>query len=121
MSLTSVATTKCHDVHQLHLIKTLRKTKTSVSKPTAQLVNGGEAYHPGGYHHVHLGDTVNERYRIIRKFGWGQFSTVWLAFLIVGILSITLRYSAIFPSSQTFRHHTIALHVCVECLKSPNL
>ncbi|KAF4339008.1 CMGC SRPK kinase [Fusarium beomiforme] len=39
----------------------------------------GEAYHPGGYHPVHLGDVINERYRIIRKVGWGQFSTVWLA------------------------------------------
>ncbi|KAF5568046.1 CMGC SRPK kinase [Fusarium phyllophilum] len=39
----------------------------------------GEAYHPGGYHPVHLGDVIQERYRIIRKLGWGQFSTVWLA------------------------------------------
>ncbi|KAF5009194.1 hypothetical protein FDECE_4559 [Fusarium decemcellulare] len=39
----------------------------------------GEAYHPGGYHPVHLGDVVQNRYRIIRKLGWGQFSTVWLA------------------------------------------
>ncbi|SCN84092.1 SKY1-Protein serine kinase [Fusarium fujikuroi] len=39
----------------------------------------GEAYHPGGYHPVHLGDVIQERYRIIRKVGWGQFSTVWLA------------------------------------------
>ncbi|PNP79326.1 hypothetical protein FNYG_07402 [Fusarium nygamai] len=39
----------------------------------------GEAYHPGGYHPVHLGDVIQERYRVIRKLGWGQFSTVWLA------------------------------------------
>ncbi|KAF5027023.1 hypothetical protein F66182_899 [Fusarium sp. NRRL 66182] len=39
----------------------------------------GEAYHPGGYHPVHLGDIIQHRYRIIRKLGWGQFSTVWLA------------------------------------------
>lgn len=40
MSLTSVVTKKCHHIHQLHLIETLRKTNTSVSKPTAQLVDG---------------------------------------------------------------------------------
>ncbi|KAJ3544981.1 hypothetical protein NM208_g2747 [Fusarium decemcellulare] len=39
----------------------------------------GEAYHPGGYHPIHLGDVVQNRCRIIRKLGWGQFSTVWLA------------------------------------------
>ncbi|KAI1036061.1 hypothetical protein LB504_011426 [Fusarium proliferatum] len=39
----------------------------------------GEAYHPGGYHPVHLGDVIQERYRIIRKVGWGKYSTVWLA------------------------------------------
>ncbi|KAF4951191.1 hypothetical protein FGADI_7682 [Fusarium gaditjirri] len=39
----------------------------------------GEAYHPGGYHPVHLGDVIQERYHVIRKVGWGQFSTVWLA------------------------------------------
>ncbi|RYC86324.1 hypothetical protein BFJ63_vAg10847 [Fusarium oxysporum f. sp. narcissi] len=39
----------------------------------------GEAYHPGGYHPVHLGDVIQERYRIMRKVGWGQYSTVWLA------------------------------------------
>ncbi|KAF4444939.1 CMGC SRPK kinase [Fusarium acutatum] len=39
----------------------------------------GEAYHPGGYHPVHLGDVLQERYRIIRKVGWGQYYTVWLA------------------------------------------
>ncbi|KAH7311623.1 putative serine protein kinase [Stachybotrys elegans] len=39
-----------------------------------------EAYCPGGYHPVHLGDTFkNDRYRVIRKLGDGSFSTVWLA------------------------------------------
>ena len=39
----------------------------------------GESYHPGGYHPVVLGDVLNERYRIIRKLGYGAFSTTWLA------------------------------------------
>lgn len=33
----------------------------------------------GGYHPVKLGDLFNNRYSIIRKLGWGHFSTVWLA------------------------------------------
>lgn len=33
----------------------------------------------GGYHHVKIGDFFNGRYHVIRKLGWGHFSTVWLA------------------------------------------
>ncbi|XP_015203838.2 SRSF protein kinase 3 isoform X1 [Lepisosteus oculatus] len=32
----------------------------------------------GGYHPVTIGDTFNGRYRVLRKLGWGYFSTVWL-------------------------------------------
>lgn len=39
-----------------------------------------EAYRPGGFHPVHLGDTLAEgRYRIVHKLGFGGFATVWLA------------------------------------------
>lgn len=33
----------------------------------------------GGYHPVEIGDVYNGHYVIIRKLGWGHFSTVWLA------------------------------------------
>nr|NP_001074138.1 SRSF protein kinase 1b [Danio rerio]AAI29461.1 Serine/arginine-rich protein specific kinase 1b [Danio rerio] len=36
-------------------------------------------YCKGGYHHVRIGDLFNGRYHVIRKLGWGHFSTVWLA------------------------------------------
>lgn len=39
-----------------------------------------EDYCKGGYHPVHVGDTFSDgRYLIVRKLGWGHFSTVWLA------------------------------------------
>jgi serine/threonine-protein kinase SRPK3 len=39
-----------------------------------------EDYRPGGYHPVSIGDDFNGgRYVIVRKLGWGHFSTVWLA------------------------------------------
>lgn len=31
-----------------------------------------DQYRPGGYHPVHLGDTPNERYMVIRKLGYGK-------------------------------------------------
>lgn len=38
-----------------------------------------EFYHPGGFHPTHLGDVLKQRYKIVRKLGSGQYSTVWLA------------------------------------------
>lgn len=38
----------------------------------------GESYHPGGYHPVEIGDILNDRYEVIRKLGYGSYSTVWL-------------------------------------------
>ncbi|KAK6223466.1 Serine/threonine-protein kinase spk-1 [Colletotrichum tabaci] len=38
-----------------------------------------EAYEPGGFHPVHLGDTFDGRYKVVHKLGFGGFSTVWLA------------------------------------------
>lgn len=38
-----------------------------------------EDYVMGGYHPVHLGDVLKERYRIVGKLGHGKYSTVWLA------------------------------------------
>ncbi len=36
-------------------------------------------YKIGGYHPMHVGEILIERYVIIQKLGWGHFSTVWLA------------------------------------------
>ncbi|XP_067408499.1 SRSF protein kinase 3 isoform X5 [Emydura macquarii macquarii] len=35
-------------------------------------------YCKGGYHPVAMGDLFNGRYHVVRKLGWGHFSTVWL-------------------------------------------
>ncbi|KAH7105328.1 kinase-like protein [Auriculariales sp. MPI-PUGE-AT-0066] len=36
-------------------------------------------YAEGGYLPVNIGDVFHERYIVVRKLGWGHFSTVWLA------------------------------------------
>lgn len=38
-----------------------------------------EDYKRGGYHPVKIGEVFNQRYTVIKKLGWGHFSTVWLA------------------------------------------
>lgn len=35
-------------------------------------------YCRGGYHPVKIGDLFHSRYHVVRKLGWGHFSTVWL-------------------------------------------
>ncbi|XP_025424373.1 SRSF protein kinase 2 [Sipha flava] len=35
-------------------------------------------YCKGGYHPVQIGDVFLNRYHVLRKLGWGHFSTVWL-------------------------------------------
>lgn len=40
---------------------------------------GESGYKPGGYHPVNVGDIFNQgRYVVIKKLGWGHFSTVWM-------------------------------------------
>lgn len=42
---------------------------------------GFESYRKGGYHAVRVADHFSGgRYIAQRKLGWGQFSTVWLAY-----------------------------------------
>ncbi|KAL8231803.1 hypothetical protein R6Q57_001581 [Mikania cordata] len=57
------------------------------------------SYRKGGYHAVRVADTfAGGRYVAQRKLGWGQFSTVWLAYdsqtslpaIYVDILCISL-------------------------------
>ncbi|KAG8996142.1 hypothetical protein FRB90_012821 [Tulasnella sp. 427] len=45
----------------------------------SQLEEDPQMYRPGGYHPVQIGELYHDRYRITRKLGWDQYSTVWLA------------------------------------------
>ncbi|KAF8999188.1 kinase-like domain-containing protein [Cyathus striatus] len=35
-------------------------------------------YYVGGFHPMNIGDTFNNRYRVVNKLGFGAYSTVWL-------------------------------------------
>jgi hypothetical protein len=48
--------------------------------PRLLLAKGLSRIGPGGFHPVILGDVVHERYRVIRKLGYGSYATVWLVF-----------------------------------------
>ena len=44
-----------------------------------QVVEPVEEYRHGGYHPVHLHDIFDQKYEVVGKLAYGQFSTVWLA------------------------------------------
>ncbi|XP_051964940.1 SRSF protein kinase 3-like [Xyrauchen texanus] len=55
------------------------------SPPPAELLGSDDEeqenpadYCRGGYYPVKIGDLFNGRYHVVRKLGWGHFSTVWL-------------------------------------------
>lgn len=37
-------------------------------------------YGVNGYHPAHVGEILDSKYVLLKKLGWGHFSTVWLAF-----------------------------------------
>lgn len=48
--------------------------------PAKQTTEEADFYSTGGFHPVSLGDTFNSgTYKVVRKLGYGQYSTVWLA------------------------------------------
>ncbi|KAG8191660.1 hypothetical protein JTE90_016450 [Oedothorax gibbosus] len=48
-------------------------------------------YCKGGYHPVKIGDLFHSRYHVIRKLGWGHFSTVWLCWDLTGKRFVALK------------------------------
>ncbi|XP_059286551.1 uncharacterized protein LOC132039978 isoform X2 [Lycium ferocissimum] len=53
----------------------------SSSSSASEDEEGFDSYRKGGYHAVRIGDSFSAgRYIAQRKLGWGEFSTVWLAY-----------------------------------------
>ncbi|KIM86044.1 hypothetical protein PILCRDRAFT_816587 [Piloderma croceum F 1598] len=58
-----------------------RCNTTRPSAPSGPRLEGSLTdYARGGYHPINLGDVSQLRYKVVRKLGWGGYSTVWLAY-----------------------------------------
>lgn len=68
-----------------HLSQTMSHSPTSSSSPDDGAENtadeeDSEDYCKGGYHPVTIGEKFKDgKYTVVRKLGWGHFSTVWLS------------------------------------------
>lgn len=51
----------------------------SIDELTDSESEGDCDYKTGGYHPARVGEIYHNRYTILKKLGWGHFSTVWLA------------------------------------------
>lgn len=68
-------------VRAIHRDQQERWPSLSQAAPTenaCDIEEGENAYKPGGFHPVYIGDIFHHRYRILSKIGYGKHSTVWL-------------------------------------------
>lgn len=68
-------------------------------------VENVQEYRPGGYHPLYLGDYLQSaRFVVLRKLGYGSYSTVWLAkdqrFILFAIIFV--HTSLLILSKQNF-------------------
>lgn len=79
-SVKSEPTVSSQNEHQSHN-KTPPKSHPKDGGAVAELEDmeeGPDVYHPGGFHPVQLREVYGGKYEILRKLGYGLYSTVWL-------------------------------------------
>ena len=73
---------------------------------------GTEGYRPGGYHPVSLGEVYNNKYLVLKKLGWGHFSTVWMVRDSTNGAHVALKVQ------KSADHYTEAAYDEIELLKA---
>ncbi|KAK2151332.1 hypothetical protein LSH36_367g05052 [Paralvinella palmiformis] len=68
----------------------------------------------GGYHPVKIGDLFSNRYHVIRKLGWGHFSTVWLCWDLIGKRFVALK---VVKSAQHYTETAIDEIKLLRCVR----
>uniref|UniRef100_T1JE83 non-specific serine/threonine protein kinase n=1 Tax=Strigamia maritima TaxID=126957 RepID=T1JE83_STRMM len=81
---------------------------------TKEIEENPKDYCHGGYHPVKLGDLFENRYLVIRKLGWGSFSTVWLCQDLQDTRFVALKIVRSAPLFAKVALREIELLKCVE-------
>jgi serine/threonine-protein kinase SRPK3 len=79
-----LAVANSHSLRTQHLSSTVTASPSSSSadEPAENTADeeDSEDYCKGGYHPVQVGENFKDgKYTVVRKLGWGHFSTVWLS------------------------------------------
>ncbi|XP_049893858.1 SRSF protein kinase 3-like isoform X2 [Epinephelus moara] len=71
-------------------------------------------YGIGGYYPVEIGDIFVDRYQVVKKLGWGHFSTVWLCWDMVKSRFVALK---VVKSAQTFTETALDEIKLLKCVR----
>ncbi|XP_074535692.1 SRSF protein kinase 3-like [Halichoeres trimaculatus] len=71
-------------------------------------------YGIGGYYHVEIGEIFVDRYQVVKKLGWGHFSTVWLCWDMVERRFVALK---VVKSAQTFTETALDEIKLLKCVR----
>lgn len=68
------------DMESVSVASSVHSDLSGSSNPVGESEQeNAEMYKEGGYHPIKIADVIQDRYHIVRKIGFGHFSTVWLA------------------------------------------
>lgn len=71
-------------------------------------------YGIGGYYNVEIGEIFVDRYQVVKKLGWGHFSTVWLCWDMVKGRFVALK---VVKSAQTFTETALDEIKLLKCVR----
>ncbi|XP_073324712.1 SRSF protein kinase 3-like [Pagrus major] len=73
-----------------------------------------EDYGIGGYYHVEIGEIFVDHYQVVKKLGWGHFSTVWLCWDMERRRFVALK---VVKSAQTFTETALDEIKLLKCVR----
>ncbi|KAM3621175.1 uncharacterized protein V6R79_007382 [Siganus canaliculatus] len=71
-------------------------------------------YGIGGYYHIEIGEIFVDRYQVVKKLGWGHFSTVWLCWDMVKGRFVALK---VVKSAETFTETALDEIKLLKCVR----
>ncbi|XP_068576480.1 SRSF protein kinase 3-like [Cebidichthys violaceus] len=71
-------------------------------------------YGVGGYYPVEIGEIFVDRYQVVKKLGWGHFSTVWLCWDMVKGRFVALK---VVKSAETFTETALDEIKLLKCVR----